>query len=167
MLSTAQKDFIDLFVSQHYKQGYKYYICHTNTNLTNASQYTFYDLTFYFSKEPIKELNDYTFGTSGTWLAYDVMTRNASNNQSETKENRIKKITHNSNVTIDKYEFILTNSENSYYMNTLALEEISYLTNIGYNISLNDYFIIPVILCSLLIFQWLRSWFANNGGVDV
>ena len=167
MISTVQKDFIEMFVAQHYKQGYKYYICHTNTNLTNPMTYNFYDLTFYFSKEPIKELNDYTFATNSTWKAYEVITRNVSNNQSDSKVERIKEISHKSNVTIDNYEFILTNSENSYYMNVIATEEISYLSNIGYNISLNDYIIIPVLLSALLIFQWLRTWFANNGGVEL
>lgn len=165
MFSTSQLDMSQSLIATYFLDGYDNYICHTNTNLDDsyfANNYNFYDLTFYFSKSPITVV-DNTFTFSGDVIKVDVITRNVSNNENDNKLDRIKSNNFTSNsVSIPLYEHIMSNADGEIFMNTLSQQEYNLMNDISYNIDFNDFIVIPVILCILVISTWLRSWFGKN-----
>lgn len=165
MLSTAQMDFVENFIAQQYKEGYVYYVVFTNTNMSNVSSYNFRDLSIVVSKFPINCQNSYTFKSSNACVRYNIITRNASNNRDDDRIERLQKTNLSSlNLSINNYEFIITNATNSYHMNTLAISELNYRDNLTYNLDVNDYYTIPVCLCIIIVWHWLSSWFGRTKG---
>ena len=164
MFSTTQRDFIEDFVQQQYKEGFIYYVAFTNTNLSSSSSYNFRDISIIVSKEPIHCSNN-TFSSSNACIRYDIITRNASRDYTT---NRIARSNLNFlNLTVNNYEFIESNAVNSNHMNFLALEEITYMRNLSYNLDLNSYYVIPVLLSVSILLTWLFSWFGRVRGKSV
>ena len=164
MFSTAQLDMLEPMVQAMYEDGYIYYVVHTNTNLntSNYNNYDFYDLTFYFSKEPIT-FNNYKFTCSGNVIKINGMSRNVSNTTSDSKLSRTVYSSLSSlNVTVEDYEHIYSNADNCYIGDLMALTEYSNNNNIAYNISTNDFYVIPVLICIVIILNWFKVWFARN-----
>ena len=165
MFSTSQLDLIDNFVKSMYNNGYEYYFVHTNTNFNSYNSYNFADLTFYFSKSPINVLNtsDYILSSDNIILQYDVITRNASTNNQDTKVPRFNDelLPVMSSVKVPSYEFVMSNClENS--MDCLALVEYDNNHNVSVNIKSNDFYTIPVLLCVSIIITWLSMWFGKS-----
>lgn len=163
MFSTTQLDLLQPLAEAMYNDGYIYYVAHTNTNLSTSSYntYDFYDLSIYFSKSEIK-CTDYNFKCADEVIRIDYITRNVSNNNSDSKLNRIRTIKVDSlNVNINPYEHIFTNSTNSLFADCLAMVEHNNNNNIAYNLTTNDFFVIPVLLSAVLLFSFLKMWFGR------
>lgn len=164
MFSTSQLDMSQSLIATYFEQGYEYYICHTNTNLSNNNynNYDYYDLTFYFSKSPITFSNN-KFTCEGEFIKINALSRNVSNNISDSRLSRLS-VTNSSNlnVSIPLYEHIMSNADNSYFMNTLAYVEYNNTNNLSYNLSVEDFFIPCVLICILILNYWLKEWFAKN-----
>lgn len=163
MFSTTQLDMTAPMVQSYYEQGYIYYLVHTNTNISNSyNNYNFQDLTFYFSKEPIEYKND-VFYFSGEYKKISAITRNISNNDTDNKLDRVSVSNGNSgSITVPLYEHIMTNCDNSIFMNTLALTEYNNVSNLGYNLSVNDFYVPVVIIAIIVLMSWLKSWFGKS-----
>lgn len=163
MFSTSQQDMTKSLTSSYFENGFKYYIVHTNTKLDDSyNNYNFYDLTFYFSKSPIN-VNNNKFTFSGDVIKINAISRNVSTSNNDNKLNRMNVSTFNgSSVTVPIYEHIYTNADGQIYMNLLSEKEYDINHNFGYQFDFNDYLIIPVILCILVLLIWLRSWFGKN-----
>ena len=163
MFSTTQLDMLEPMVQAYYEQGYSYYLVHTNTNTSSSyNNYNFYDLTFYFSTEPIEFTND-KFNFTGAYKKINVITRNISSTDTDSKLDRLS-VSNGSggSVTVQLYEHIMTNAENSHFMNTIALTEYDNTHNLNYNIDVNDFFVPSVILGILVLSLWLKSWFGKT-----
>lgn len=157
MFSTTQQQYIDDVVLQMYLQGYKYYVVHTNTNINDYSNNEWRDLTFYFSKNEIKASSQYKYQLTNSALKYSVRTSNASRNYSD--ERVIVTNQNASTITINDYEFISTNATNSQTMNVLAEIEYNNSNNIVYHMTMNDFYVIPVCLLIIFLFQWINRVF--------
>lgn len=158
MISATQEIYIRYTVQSYLNQGYKYYVVHTNTNLSNSSSNDWQDLTLYFSKDPITKRNDYSF-TFQSGIRLDVITAGA---RTDRRAERVQLSNlSNSTIIIDNYEFILSNQEGR-YMDVLGLQSYQEQTDISYNLTKNDYFIVPIILCILILFKWLHGTFKTN-----
>lgn len=165
MLSQTQLDFLEPFIAQHYKEGFIYYVANTNTNLSSSSNYSYRDITVIFSKEPIICTNSTNFGTANSCVRYDVITRNASRDYTEP---RIVKSTLSSlNYNVPTHEFVVSNAKGAETMNLIATEEYMYQNNLSYSIGVNEYYVIPFILCITLLSTWLFSWFGRVRGSNV
>ena len=162
MFSTTQLDMLEPLVQAYYLNGYKYYICHTNTNVSNYNNYDFYDVTFYFSKSPIIYNGNYSFSLSGDSLKVNYMTRNISNGTNDSKLPRETVNSFSGTLIINSYEHIMSNAENSIFMNTMSLTEYSNLNDLSFNLDVNDFFVPSVILAVILLFSWLKTWFGKN-----
>ena len=160
MFSTTQMTFIENTVMNMYLQGYEYYIVHTNTNLS-SSYYQWQDLTLYFSKEPITRNSDYSYTIPNETLMYDVITSNASRNYYDDARVDITTLSSRT-ILINDYEFIATNCNGSRLMNVLASIEYQEQKDVSFNLDLNDFYIIPVILCITLLFSILRWWYPSS-----
>lgn len=163
MLSTTQLDYLEPMVQGMLEQGYPYYLAHTNTNFSSGSNYNWRDLTIYFSKTPFT-CNGYTFEGFDV-LKFDVITRNASSNSSDGRNERVllSNISY-LNLNIPDYEFISTNADNSFFMNHLAITEYQSVNDISYNVNLNDFWSFGVLIAIIILLIWLKSWFGRNGG---
>lgn len=165
MFSTTQLTLIEPVVQSMYVDGYEYYVVHTNTNLNNYSNYDYQDLTFYFSKKPIEYRDNNTY-FGADMVKLDVITRNGSNNQSDSKLPRftVQSIGSGS-FGINQIEFVMSNCGGT-YMDCMAMVEYDSRENISYNLDLNFMYVIPVLISILIISNWLRMWFARTDGKE-
>lgn len=157
MFSTAQQQYIDDLVFQMYQEGYMYYIVHTSTNVNDYSSNEWRDLTLYFSKDEIVAKTQYQFELKGNSLKYSVRTNNASRNS--TTDRVLISNQNATTISVERYEFISTNATNSQTMNVLAEIEYNNDNNYVYDMTMNDFYILPICLLIIFLFQWINRTF--------
>lgn len=107
MFSTAQLDMCRSLVLQMREQGYLYYLMCQDYPTTNKT----YDIYIYFSKEPIKALNQYNYTLPSGTLKYSLISGNYSANSSTGRRISVGTIANEQTLTIDVWQHISTNAE--------------------------------------------------------
>lgn len=166
MFSTVQKDCSISLINQYKSMGYKYYIVHTNTY--NYNSYDTYDLTFYFTQEPIyPSVDNYAYmfklPNTGDKVKVEVNTKNYNFNSSQSSTERIGVDKCNEiDLAIDVVEFVSSNAVGYDGMNFISYQDNS----VAYNLNVNDIYISSVLLTIILLFMWLGRWFGHAKGDD-
>lgn len=107
MWSQTNKEFVEELVITNHNE-YPYYVAHTCTYWGTGSTYGRPSFKVYFSKEPIKVVNEYTYTLSGESVCYTVNANNANQNSNEQRFNVSKQ--NAGTVKIDNYEFVYANA---------------------------------------------------------
>lgn len=153
MFSQVEENYIKGLIGSYFKQGYKYYVCHTVNETDNV-----YDIYIYFSKEEIKALNSNSYKLDKSiCLKIDSSTRN-DNSYNPSIHSRT--ILSNSNYTgdldINEAEFIYTNATLDYEISVDTINpDINYN---GHSVSDSFYSIgILFILVILFVYTFVKD----------
>ncbi len=154
MLSTTEMEYVRSIVLAYQKQGYKYYLCHTITNNYSSDEY---DICIYFSQEKIEAYNSNRFNIpTGIMINIDSTAKNNNN----TDDNQIV-YTFGGEVTVDKAEFVYTNSElNEVYDITEAVINPDILEDTNYS-RIN--YLLVIFLVIFFVYIFIRD-ILNIGG---
>lgn len=113
MFSTAQQSYINAIIPTYAKEGYKYYVCYTNT-VVNSGYYGSAEPDLYalFSKAPISAKDAYSFSLEDSAVLVAVRSGNYSSSSSAVNTDRVSASEYTqSTLTVDEYEHIYTNAE--------------------------------------------------------
>ncbi len=113
MFSSNQQAYIDALLPTYAKEGYKYYVCYTNT-LVNSSYYysTDPDLYVIFSQERISAADAYTFDIAEPSILVSVRSGNYSTNSNANNGARVTVSDYSAQeLIIQPYEHVYTNAE--------------------------------------------------------
>lgn len=108
MFSTAQQAYIESLIPTYAKEGYRYYVVHTDTNTGYYNSDP--DLQFYFSKSKISAESAYSFRLPDDFVSVSVRSGNYSSNSSNARVT-VESVSSARTVRIDQYEHIYTNAE--------------------------------------------------------
>ena len=149
MLSVQEENYVKSLINTYKKQGYKYYLVTTNSDINNDV-----DIYLYLSKDDIKAIDDTTFSiTNGIKINIDTSYRY--NNQ----PNILTLVTTiPGNVfLIDKYEYTFTNcifdygiTQGIYYPDLLLSNSNSYD-------GLSCMYITNFLLVSIFLYIFIKS----------
>lgn len=120
MFSTAQQEYIKSIIPTYAKEGYRYYIVHSNSVGSNSSSYySEPDIFFYFSKKQISAQTAYRFTFEGDVLVVAVRSYNYTNYSGANNTSRvIVSESSSKSLNIDVYEHVYTNAK----FETVALQ---------------------------------------------
>lgn len=125
MLNRDNYEYAKQLVESNYKQ-YPYYICVTNTNISDSYDYQSPAFKIYFSRKPITANGRYTFSFQDNALCYSVISNNASK---QYHSERVSVTQYNSNtLSVNNYEFCYSNAEfktNSIQPDLLATSSVT------------------------------------------
>lgn len=141
MFSTTQMDVMRPLIADMRKDGYLYYLAHSN-QLSGVSND--YDVIIYFSKDEIFATDMYTYTVPRDSLKYSLKTGNASTNNTSSRITITKVGTNQTAMNIPSYQHISTNAtftSTGYIQPDLFLEVQNYETNGG----------ILFVLCAFLL----------------
>lgn len=159
---TYLKDLVNTYVLNG---DYNYYLAYTNTDLSGS--YTSDTIDFYviFSKDNI-ESNSNTFTLPAKSMRIGVNSSQANRNTTNSPRYEFTEL--GGTVSVHDYEFIYTNATNSKYADLLAYEKYQEKTNqesnIAYNITKDDFYILPVFFGLLIMMLFLKWCFPMKGG---
>lgn len=159
MFSTTQISYIELKVQQMFLQGYKHYLIHTNTNFNTTQNREHRDIVLYFSKDEITSSSDYSFRTSSDTIKIEVMSGNPSSQYQYDRE--VVTSANNQNISIPKYEFVITSISSLHHLDVIAIEKYEYQNSKVFN---HEFYLIPIFLSILLLYIWLRNTFPKLFG---
>lgn len=150
MLSVQELEYIRSLISVYSKEGYKYYVCVTQSD-TNIDT----DIYLYLSKNKIKALNNKTF-SSDSMIRIDIDTSYNRYNDKPTILNLVNNVPGNLFV-IDTYEYVYTNcefdyatTEQNYYPDLLLSNSDSYE-------SLGNMYLSTFLLVSIFLYLFIKS----------
>lgn len=120
MFSTSQQEYIKSIIPTYAKEGYRYYICFTNSLGSNGSSYySEPDLYFYFSKKEITAEAAYRFSFQDNALVVSVRSYNYSSYNGANNGARVSVSEASSkSLNINVYEHLYTNAK----FETVALQ---------------------------------------------
>lgn len=120
MFSTSQQEYIKSIIPTYAKEGYRYYICFTNSLGSNGSSYYAEpDLYFYFSKKEITAEGAYHFTFEDYPLVVAIRCNNYSSYNGANNTARVSVSERTSKtLSIDVYEHVYTNAK----FETVALQ---------------------------------------------
>lgn len=159
---TYLKDLVNTYILNG---DYNYYLAYTNTDLSGS--YTSDTIDFYviFSKDNIEGSSN-TFSIPSKSLSIGVNSSQAQRNQ--TNGPRYEFTEFGGTVSVNSYEFIYTNANNSKYADLLAhdvyQEKLNQESNIAYNITKDEFYILPLFFGLLIMMLFLKWCFPMKGG---
>ena len=146
---------------------YKSYLAYTNTDLSGSYTTDTYDFFVIFSKEDItSNVNNFSVSSG---LKISVNSSQASRNYANGP--RVEFAELSGVVSVPSYEFIYTNALQSAYPDILAKEvaenRMNYENNIAYNITKDEFYIMPLFMGILIMMLFLKWCFPMKGGKKV
>lgn len=113
MFSVSQQEYIKSLIPTYAKEGYRYYIVHSNSVGSNSSSYySEPDIYFYFSKKSITAKTAYRFTFEGDVLVVAVRSYNYTSYSGSNNSDRISVSESTSkSLSIDVYEHVYTNAK--------------------------------------------------------
>lgn len=155
MFSTAQLEYIKAYLPTYAKQGYKFYLCYSDSNSGGGlGSQTQPDLYIIFSKSEIKQTTLYRYSVGDDSVLLSIRTGNYSTYNSQARvtvsdETR-------SNVQINNYEHVFTNA--AAQSETVSYQPDFYLSSGGdTNVKLEA--VSFILLVSLIVSLLSRVFF--------
>ena len=154
MFTSVEESYLKGLINNYFKQGYKYYVCHTVTETDND-----YDVYLYLSKEEIIAITSTSFDiTHGVFIMLDSSSRN-DNTYNPSTGYRL--IVSNSDYTdilsVNKAEFIYSNAEVDYDVTTLSAPADILINNSD---TLNGLHL-NILCCFILTITFLYTFLSN------
>ncbi len=158
MFSTNQQAYIEALLPTYAKEGYKYYVCYTNTMVNSGYYYSADpDLYVIFSKERISATDAYTFDIAESSIIVAVRCGNYSTSSNANNSARLTVTDYAAQtLTVPEYEHIYTNAE----FQTYALQPDYYLTSRGetnVQIQALSFIVLVIALYAFIRKLWKRA----------
>lgn len=169
MFTQVEYTYLENLIETYILKGeYTSYLAYTNTDLSGSYTSDTYDFFVIFSKEDITS-NSGQFVVSSGSLRIAVNSSQASRNN--TNGPRLEFTELSGAVSVPTYEFIYTNALHSAYPDILAKEvyesKTNFENNISYNISKEEFYILPLFMGVLIMMLFLKWCFPMKGGKKV
>lgn len=149
------------------KGEYKSYLAYTYTDVSGNYNNNSPDIYIVFSEDDIIS-EENTFKINGKSIKISIDTNSANRNSIESRYVFTENV---GTITVPHYEFIYTNAVHSKYADLIALEKYSEIqnveSNISYNITKEEFYIIPTLLALLIMMLFLKWCFPMKGGKKV
>lgn len=165
MFSTAQLDFLEMYIPKLIDEGFNYYIARTNTDTRSGSyNTTLYDLVIYASSESFTNNNDGTFSSNGVgYIEFHIWTSNYNYRSSYSYSGP--RIIYTSepasdSMTFPVYEHIVSNCDFQTSGTLLPDVQLKYSTSQQYSFFNTSSVFLGVILFLCLIANFFKKrWF--------
>lgn len=155
---TYLKNLIDTYVL---KGDYTDYLAYTYTDISSSYSYDYPDMYVIFAKSEI-QANNNTFTIPSGSIKIAIDSNSASRNG--VNGDRFAFTESEGTVYVEPYEFIYTNAVGSKYADVLAQEEYKISQDISYNIDKAEYYVVPLLICVIIMMLFLKWCFPNKGG---
>ena len=148
MLSVQELEYVTSLINTYKFQGYKYYLCSTNSDTSNLT-----DIYLYLSKKEIKAINNSIFTIdNGIVVKIDDSYRYNEKNKVLTIENSVV-----GNVfTIDEYEYVYTNCKYDTTETTIVYPDML-LSNSSNFDTITFYGITSFMIISIFLYLFTKS----------
>lgn len=153
MLNFSEYQYIHDLLINYYNQGYKNYVCITNTPVDTDSTNNFYDVFCYVSKDNIILENNHFTLSSGKKISFDKDNFSTENTLDKLT---IDNLTSTTSILNNKQEFIYSNIGN--YADITG----TYSTSLNNHLDLNWAFLIPCLLMLLFVSNFIKSCFRSR-----
>jgi len=149
MLSVQELEYVRSLINSYQKQGYKYYVCCTNSD-TNINT----DIYLYLSKEEIKALNDTTFSIkNGIQISIDNSYRYNERYSILSLSNNVS----GNMIVLNDYDYIYTNCSYNYETTEQVMYPDLLLSNSDSYESLGNMYLTSFLLISIFLYLFIKS----------
>lgn len=160
MFTATEIEFLKALLHTNILNGsYNYYVAYTLTSITTDPEN--YDFYVVMSEEPIVGTTEHSFKCHGDQIIMKVDSSAASRNNSDPRI--VYSIESARSFSVNDYEFVYTNAEGSIHADLMAMYEYQQANDLSYNLDLNHYYAVPVLLSITLLFTILRWWYPSKG----
>lgn len=153
MFTSVELDYLKGLINTYAKQGYKYYVAHTITEINND-----YDFCVYFSKEEITASNSNNFVIpSNSYVVYvDSSSRN-DNSYNPSTGSRDTVSLYEGDLRVNVAEFIYTNASLGYNVIDYPINpDLNYAGTTSLDTHLVNYSLL-FICSSIFIYMFIKS----------